>query len=252
MLAYAYTQVGVTENPAGSNNVPYWDPWGGNYGAWCAAFVSYCDAAAGYPLPPIDGAPGFSYCPSGQIAAFQTGHSVGEGGVEPGDTLIFSWEPFYYGADGIAYCSSGIYAGAPAGDHTGLFAGWLGGSYMRTVEGNTSQSSWDNGGAVMERTDRYTGQICCYARHEALGGGGGTPPPSTPTYNLTGLGMFLLSNVRRGIWLMGPGYAKGLNPDEYSQVAGIPGIGMFDTADNEHAFNLIYDACMKGVTAVES
>lgn len=173
-LAWAYTQVGVTEQPPNSNNVPYWDPWGGNYGAWCAAFVSYGYDATGTPLPPIDGAPGFSYCPSGQIAAFTTGHSVGEGGVEPGDTLIFSWEPWFYGADGVAYCSSGAYAGAPAGDHTGYFAGWLGGGYMRTVEGNTSQSSWDNGGAVMERTDRYTGQICCYARHAALGAGGGT------------------------------------------------------------------------------
>src|SRR4029079_18799636 len=154
VLAYAYSQVGATENPPNSNLCsPYTDAWGP--GAWCAMFVSYCNQVTGYPLPPINGPAGFSYCPDGQIAAFTTGHSVGEGGVEPGDSLIFSWEDFYYGNDGIAYCSASIYAGAPAGDHTGLFAGWLGGGYMRTVEGNTSQSSWDNGGAVLERTDRY-------------------------------------------------------------------------------------------------
>lgn len=142
-------------------------------------FVDWTTAQAGYPVPPIDGPAGFSYCPNGQIAAFQTGHSVGADGVEPGDILIFSWEPFYYGADGIAYCSYGVYAGAPAGDHTGHFVGWLGGGYMATIEGNTSQSSWDNGGSVLQRNDRYTGQICCYARHEAMagGGGGGTLPP---------------------------------------------------------------------------
>lgn len=170
VLAYAYSQVGVTENPPNSNICsPYTDAWGA--GAWCAMFVSYCADAAGYPLPPIDGPAGFSYVPNGQIAAYTTGHDVGEGGVEPGDVLCFSWEPWHM-EGGIAICSSGVYAGAPAGDHTGFFAGWLGGGYMRTVEGNTSQSSWDNGGAVMERTDRYTGQICSYGRHAALDGGG--------------------------------------------------------------------------------
>jgi hypothetical protein len=179
VLAVAYSQVGVTEDPPNSNNVPYDDAWGFN-SAWCATYVSWCAEQAGYPIPPINGPAGFSYCPDGQVAAFTTGHSVGEAGAEPGDTLIFSWEPFYYGTDGVAYCSSGVYAGAAAGDHTGFFVGWLGGGYMATVEGNTSQSSWDNGGAVMERTDRYTGQVCCYARHEALSGppsGGGTQPP---------------------------------------------------------------------------
>jgi hypothetical protein len=179
-LAVAYSQVGVTEQPPNSNNVPYWDAWGGNYGAWCAAFVSWVYTQAGHALPPIDGAPGFSYCPSGQIAAYTTGHEVG-GNVEPGDCLIFSWEPWHM-SGGIAVCSSGVYAGAPAGDHTGFFAGWLGDGYMRTVEGNTSQSSWDNGGAVLERTDRYTGQICAYCRHAALGAGGGGGPIVVTTY----------------------------------------------------------------------
>jgi hypothetical protein len=78
---------------------------------------------------------------------------------------------------GIAVCSYGVYAGAPAGDHIGLFVRWQDGVYMVTLEGNTSQSSWDNGGAVMERFDRHTGQICCYSRHEALNQGGSSKPP---------------------------------------------------------------------------
>lgn len=173
-LAVSYTQVGVTEDPPNSNNVPYDDEWGFN-SAWCATFVSWCCTQAGVPVPPINGPAGFSYCPDGQVSAFTTGHDVDINNVEPGDILIFSWEPFYYGSDGVAYCSYGVYAGAAAGDHTGFFSYWLSDGYMVTVEGNTSQSSWDNGGAVMERSDRYTGQICCYARHAALGSS--TPPP---------------------------------------------------------------------------
>lgn len=179
VLGTAYSQVGRTEDPPNSNLCsPYTDPWGA--GAWCAMFVSWCCEATGYPVPPINGPAGFSYCPDGNVYAHTTGHAVDEGRAEDGDILIFSWEPFYYGNDGVAYCSYGVYAGTPAGDHTGFFAGWLGGSYMRTVEGNTSQSSWDNGGAVMERTDRYTGQICCYARHAAMSGGGSGPGPQPP------------------------------------------------------------------------
>lgn len=254
VLAVAYSQLGVSESPPNSNVCsPYTDPWGA--GAWCAMFVDWTTAQAGYPVPPIDGPAGFSYCPNGQVYAVTTGHSVGEGGAEPGDILIFSWEPFYYGNDGIAYCSSGVYAGTPAGDHTGHFAGWLGDGYMRTVEGNTSQSSWDNGGSVLERTDRHVSQICCYARHALMGGGGaagggGTAPPKST--NLTELGMFLLANDQRGIWLMGPGYAYGLNPEEYSQAVGIPGIQTFQCGDNERAFDLLYQSCMNGVSAADN
>jgi hypothetical protein len=176
VLAVAYSQVGKTESPPNSNLCsPYTDPWGA--GAWCAMFTSWCDAEAGYPYPAINGPAGLSYCPDGQVHAFTNGESVGAGGVQGGDSIIFSWEAWHM-EGGIAVCSYGIYAGAPAGDHIGFFVEWIGGDYMRTVEGNTSQSSWDNGGAVMERGDRYAGQICCYWRPAAIsaGGGGVTPP----------------------------------------------------------------------------
>lgn len=174
VAAWSYTQIGVTEDPPHSNNVPYDDAWG-FHAAWCATFVSYGYEATGHKLPAIDGAPGFSYCPSGQIH----GYGYGEAPVSPerGDCLIFSWEPWHM-EGGIAICSSGVYAGAAAGDHTGYFIEWLGSGYMRTVEGNTSSTSWDNGGEVRERTDRYDGQICCYWRPSSIaGGGGGTTTP---------------------------------------------------------------------------
>lgn len=182
-LGVAYSQVGNTENPPNSNVCsPYTDPWGA--GAWCAMFVSWCYEAAGFPFPPLNGPHGFSYVPAGTTYCYTTpGANVGEGGVERGDWLCFSWEPWHI-EGGVAVCSYGAYAGTPAGDHTGFFAGWTDGPYMRTVEGNTSQSSWDNGGAVMERSDRYTGQVCAYGRHPALGAGGGGGPVVVTTYSL--------------------------------------------------------------------
>lgn len=162
VLAVAYTQIGVTEDPPGSNQVIYNEGWTDS--AWCATFVSWCCTQAGYPLPAINGPQGFSYCPSGQEWGYRyDGSNVDP---EPGDVLIFSWEPWHL-EGGIAICSSGAYAGSPAGDHTGF---WAGGGY--TVEGNTSRSSWDNGGAVMERGDRYSGQICCVWRPAVIAAGG--------------------------------------------------------------------------------
>jgi hypothetical protein len=85
-----------------------------------------------------------------------------------------------------------------------------------------------------------------------LGGGSPTAPGKPVTGKLLELGMFLLQNDRRGIWLMGPGYAKGLNEEEYSQAKAIPGIQHFYCGNNERAFDLVYGVCMNGATAVET
>lgn len=101
---------------------------------------------------------------------------------------------------------------------------------------------WDVGS---ERVDL----ICQYAK-AFLGQGGGITPPQTS--NLLELGMFLLQNDRRGIWLMSGGYARGLNEEEYNQAKAIPGIQQFNTGGNERAFDLVYSACMNGQMASES
>jgi cold shock CspA family protein len=171
--------------------------------------------------------------------------------LQPGDVVLFSWYSWTF-SGGVPVITDPEWAGWVAGDHTGIVAtAPAADGYFSAVEGNTSQSSWDNGGAVLYRTDRHISQVCGWWRPLAYGETGTTPPPE-PTYNLTGLGMFLVSNVQRGIWLMGPGYAKGLSPEEYSQAAAIPGIGTFDCGDNERAFDLLYMMCLEGVTAVET
>lgn len=177
-LAVAYSQVGVTEQPPNSNQVPYWDWWGCNLGSWCAAFVSWCAAMGGYPLPAIDGScsgvPGFVSCPSGTVYCWSNGEIPPT--PEPGDVLIFSWYPWAIDG-GLPIITSGEYAGWVAGDHTGFYVADLGGGYLLTVEGNTSQSSWDNGGAVLERADRYWGQVCALWRPTSWGGPSPAPVP---------------------------------------------------------------------------
>jgi hypothetical protein len=115
-----------------------------------------------------------------------TSHGYGTGGdgatgleaqrtldLEPGDTVLFSWEPWEW-RDGVPTCV-GEWDGHVAGDHTGLFAYWVDQAAGRFAccEGNTSASSWDNGGAVMLREDRYTSQVCGWWRQESIATGGG-------------------------------------------------------------------------------
>jgi hypothetical protein len=166
----ARTQIGVKESPPDSNQVIYWDWWGRNYGAWCAVFVSYIFHEAGVPLPAINGPLGFISCPSGQVFAYRNGQATFA--PEAGDIVIFSWQPTKM-EDGISVCSTGEYAGQAAGDHTGIFVRWNGapGAGFTSIEGNTSQTNWDDGGAVLERSDRDASQVCCWWRPPALSAG---------------------------------------------------------------------------------
>ena len=50
VLAVARGEIGYAEGP--NNSTKYWDWYGGNYGAWCAVFVTWCCEMAGYPMCP--------------------------------------------------------------------------------------------------------------------------------------------------------------------------------------------------------
>lgn len=262
VLAVALGEVGYTEDPPGSNNTKYWDWYGGNYGSWCACFVSWCCAMAGYPMCPIDSANGFILVSNGTVHSYQHFEEQIEAqrtaDLQPGDVVLFSWYSWDWdgtpGAGGVPIITDPEWAGWVAGDHTGIVATPPNADgYFDSVEGNTSQSSWDNGGAVLYRTDRHISQVCGWWRPRNYGEASTTPiEPPTPTYNLTGLGMFILGNNIRGAWLMGPGYAKWLDPEEYSQVVAIPGIATFETGDNTRAFEVVYNACMAGGMASET
>lgn len=163
----------VVESPAGSNQVKYWDWWFGRSGvtgagAWCGAFVSWCFDSAGLPLPAINTAKGFSYCPDAVYYAHTYGEAVSE--PLPGDIVLFSWYGWGYGSNGIPVINDGgQYNGETPGDHTGIFAGWNGDGTFTSLEGNTSASSWDNGGAVLRRADRWAYQACTWWRPSSYG-----------------------------------------------------------------------------------
>lgn len=139
VLTWAASQIGVKENPAGSNRVPFWDYYeqccGVNYQGqpWCACFST----GNAYPRHKVwsftrdEGR--FRYCPSIVSWAKANGQwrTRSQGG-QPGDQAVF-------GRYGIA-C------------HVGLVEKVLSGTKYQTIEGNTSITSNDNGGAVMRRT----------------------------------------------------------------------------------------------------
>lgn len=172
VLAMARSQIGVTEQPAGSNQVPYWDWYGGNYGSWCACFVSWCDWHAGYPCCAVDSDKGFILVSNGTVHSYPEGEALPTDLLYPGCTVLFSWYYWEF-RGGVPTIVGGEWDSWIAGDHTGIFAYWIDRStgQFACVEGNTSQSSWDNGGAVLERTDRFTSQVCGWWEPPSLGTG---------------------------------------------------------------------------------
>lgn len=138
VVRIAKGQVGITEHPAGSNKVKY-SQWYGMIGPWCAMFVSWCYAQAGksfryayVPYVVTDARAGrnnlttTSSPAAGDLACYQFGH-----------------EP----------------------DHIGIFVRWTNkaAGEFEAVEGNTSKTSNDNGGAVMLRR-RTRSQVVAFVK----------------------------------------------------------------------------------------
>lgn len=138
VINWAASQIGVKESPAGSNRVKYWDMYAERAGRgwqgspWCAAFVSVgYDITGVWKMTSDEGR--FRYCPSTVNWAKENGlWRTREQGGQAGDLIIF-------GNKGTA-C------------HIGFVEKVISGSKYQTIEGNTSVSSNDNGGAVMRRT----------------------------------------------------------------------------------------------------
>lgn len=144
-LAWALSQVGVTEDPPGSNRVAYWEVLPEFQGSpWCGAFVWDALQRAGADLSWTT-VRRFVYCPSGLADASSHG-PVHQGPPDPGDVVWFD------------------FGNTLAPEHVGLVvsaAGWP--HSLETVEGNTSATgSQSNGGEVMRRT-RSTALVAGFA-----------------------------------------------------------------------------------------
>lgn len=131
-LEVAQGEIGTTEYPANSNHTKYGEWYGLDYNPWCAMFVSWCADQAGV----IDKTGKFAYCPSWVNWAKENGLWLDrEEKPQPGDIVFFS--------NGSEAC------------HVGIVERRNGSESVTTIEGNTSTSSNDNGGAVMRRTRCY-------------------------------------------------------------------------------------------------
>lgn len=166
----AASQIGTKESPAGSNRVKYWDWYGSLQGnPWCDCFVSWCADQIG-----AGGIVGkYAYCPSHVNFAKKLGRWLDrEEKPQPGDIIFF--------------------ANKGTACHVGIVERRNGSSSVTTIEGNTSVSSNDNGGAVMRRTRAYgsvgsSWYIMGFFRPD-WSGSGGNVQPSQPTQTTTNSG----------------------------------------------------------------
>lgn len=130
----------------GQNGVPY-----------CAMFVSWVFAQVGATCPGLPEA----YCPYILSKARNAGAVLSsKQSAKPGDVILFDW-----GGDGVC-------------DHVGIVEKNFG-SYVQTIEGNTSSGtsgSQSNGGVVARRT-RSWGTVKAVVRPTY----GGSSKPSTST-----------------------------------------------------------------------
>jgi len=136
IISVAESQIGVVEEPAGSNRQKYGEWIGLNGYAWCAMFVSWVFDHAGAPLGKIDREKGYVGCQS----AYNFWKAAGQLTItpQPGDIVLFDWNK-----DGKH-------------DHTGIFKRDLGNGYFESIEGNTAVGDDSNGGKVMLRKRAYS------------------------------------------------------------------------------------------------
>lgn len=139
IIEVAQSQIGVKEDPFGSNMTKYGAWFGLDGKAWCGQFVSWCFNEAGLPLGTVDFKKGFAGCRYATRNIKKWGKIVTK--PLPGDIAFFDFD-----GDGQF-------------NHTGIFKQHSGGGYFQCIEGNTSQGNDTNGGAVMCRERRLLGVL---------------------------------------------------------------------------------------------
>ena len=127
VLKIAAWQLGVLENPAGSNRQKYGEAYGMNGQPWCVMFVWWVFREAGFNLRKTASCTDLSnaYKAAGQWVA---------SGYKPGDIVMFDFT-----------------GNRSKTEHCGIVEK-VNGNTLITIEGNTGTASNANGGAVMRRT----------------------------------------------------------------------------------------------------
>lgn len=131
ILDIARGEIGVTENPSGSNKVKYNDAYGGGPKAWCCVYIWWLFREA-EASKLFYGGDKTAYVPTLLSFHKKAGQAVTKD-YQPGDVIFFD-----FNSNGVA-------------DHVGLCESWDG-KNITTIDGNTGEGSEANGGAVMRRT----------------------------------------------------------------------------------------------------
>ncbi len=170
-LTVAASQLGVTEDPPGSNRVRYWpevgQPIGSTSGwAWCAAFVTWVLLQVGVDLrKPV---PWPYQCQRIMLWARATGRWK-TSDPTPGDLVLYCWD------------------GSGRAAHIGIHERIVDGLYQ-AIEGNTSPTnvgSQSNGGGVYRRIRSRTvilGWVDMSGMFEAAPAPTPAPVTSAPVY----------------------------------------------------------------------
>ncbi len=171
VLTVAASQLGVTEDPPGSNRVRYWpevgQPIGSTSGwAWCAAFVTWVLLQVGVDLrKPV---PWPYQCQRIMLWARATGRWK-TSDPTPGDLVLYCWD------------------GSGRAAHIGIHERIVDGLYQ-AIEGNTSPTnvgSQSNGGGVYRRIRSRTvilGWVDMAGMLEAAPAPTPAPVTSAPVY----------------------------------------------------------------------
>lgn len=147
-LELANVFIGIKEYPVGSNSIIFNDWYyrkhvsGADY-PWCMAFIQYIFMKTGYALPILTaGCTTLMDYYKSKIPS----RIVQSTDLKPNDIVLYNWGI----SDSVA-------------QHCGIFYKYDGNSYIYAIEGNTSASSDDNGGAVQMR-NRHISNIICALR----------------------------------------------------------------------------------------
>lgn len=154
IIQIAEKEIGTIESPANSNNVKYntWfyghDVNGASY-PWCAVFISWLFKGTGLVKKTASCA---------QMLEWFEAHNQIVTKPQAGDIVFFRYS-----------------TNSRRTNHVGLVVNAIGGQ-ITTIEGNTSQTSQDNGGKVMKRTRKSN--IVGYARPKYESSGKQTSRPT--------------------------------------------------------------------------
>lgn len=142
-LEWAVTQIGVKEEPSGSNDTPYGKWYGENGVPWCAIFVSYgINYALGTLNHPVWK---YAYVPSvAQDAALGRNHMSLTYAPQPGDLVTYNW-------DG-PNC------------HIEFYGHDLGNGSFSAIGGNTGPNIPSSNGGIVCSSVRYENNVSHFVR----------------------------------------------------------------------------------------